>query len=132
MIFWEDWCQFQKRAALRHIIFCERLPSGIAGWRGGWIAHIGSEGTRSALLPAGPVPERWNVKLVFIETPDGQRLAGRARSASYIFLDLFHLTRAEILYLVNNKLLYGFRKNQNPHYVKEGDHLQEIAKWIGI
>ena len=49
----------------------ERPSSGIAGWRGGWIAHIGSEGTRPALLPAGPVPERWNVKLVFIETPDG-------------------------------------------------------------
>ena len=99
--------------------------------RGGWIAGIGSKGTRPALLPAGPVPERWNVKLVFIETPDGQRLAGRARSA-YIFFDLFHLTRAEILYLVNNELLYGFRENQNPHYVKKGDHLQEIAKWIGM
>ena len=96
-----------------------------------WLARIGSEGTRPALLPAGPVPERWNVKSVFIETPDGQRLAGRASSA-YIILDLFHLTRAEILYLVNNELLYGFRKNQNPHYVKEGDHLQVIAKWIGI
>jgi len=27
--------------------------------------------TPPALLPAGPVPERWNVKLVFIETPHG-------------------------------------------------------------
>jgi len=36
----------------------ERPPSGIAGWHGGWIAGIGSEGTRDALLPASPVPER--------------------------------------------------------------------------
>ena len=49
----------------------QRPSSGIAGWRGGWIARIGSEGTRPALLPAGPVPERLNVKLVLIETPDG-------------------------------------------------------------
>ena len=61
-------------------IFCERPSSGIAGWRGGWIAGIGSEGTRPAVLPAGPVPERWNVNSVFIETPNGQRLAGRAGS----------------------------------------------------
>jgi len=27
-----------------------------------------------------PVPERWNVKSLFIETPDGQRLAGRVGS----------------------------------------------------
>jgi len=40
----------------------------------GWIARIGSEATRTALLPAGPVPERSNVKSVFIETPDCQRL----------------------------------------------------------
>ena len=49
----------------------ERPSPGIAGWRGGWIARNGSEGTRPALLPAGPVPERWNVKLVFIETHYG-------------------------------------------------------------
>jgi len=36
----------------------ERPSSGIAGWRGGWIEGNGSEGTRPALLPAGPVPER--------------------------------------------------------------------------
>jgi len=36
----------------------ERPSSGIAGWRGGSIADIESEGTRPALLPAGPVPER--------------------------------------------------------------------------
>ena len=41
-----------------HIFFAERPSSGIAGWRGGLIAGIGSEGTRPALLPAGPVPER--------------------------------------------------------------------------
>jgi len=52
-------------------IFTERPSSGIARWRGGWIAGIGSEGTRPALLPAGPVPERWNVISVFIETPHG-------------------------------------------------------------
>ena len=40
------------------IYFSERPSSGIAGWRGGWIAGIGSEGTRPALLFAGPVPER--------------------------------------------------------------------------
>jgi hypothetical protein len=38
--------------------FGQRLPSGIAGWRDGWIAGIGSEGTRPALLLAGPVSER--------------------------------------------------------------------------
>jgi hypothetical protein len=48
--------------------FAKRPSSGIAGWRGGWIALIGSEGTlAAALLPAGTVPERWNVKMVFIE-----------------------------------------------------------------
>jgi len=52
-------------------IFPERPSLGIAGWRGGWIAGNGSEGTRPAPLPAGPVPEWWNVKSVFIETPDG-------------------------------------------------------------
>jgi len=36
----------------------ERSSSDIAGWRGGWIERIGSEGTRPAPLPAGPVPER--------------------------------------------------------------------------
>jgi len=50
--------------------FGERSPSAIAGWRGGWIERVGSEGTRLALLPAGPVPERWNVESVFIETTD--------------------------------------------------------------
>ena len=62
---------FQNGLSMEPYIFSERPSSGIAGWRGGWIAEIGSEGTRPALLPAGPVPERWNVKLVFIETPDG-------------------------------------------------------------
>ena len=52
-------------------LIAERPPSGIAGWRGGWIAGNGSEGTRPAPLPAGPVPERLNVKSVFIETPHG-------------------------------------------------------------
>jgi len=36
---------------------------------------MGSEGTRPALLPAGPVPERWNVKSVFIETPHGPAIS---------------------------------------------------------
>jgi len=39
-------------------ILRERPPSGIAGWRKGWIAGIGREGTRDALPPASPVPER--------------------------------------------------------------------------
>jgi hypothetical protein len=69
-----------------NISVAQRPSSGIAGWHGGWIAHIGSEGARPALLPAGPVPERWNGKWVFIETPDGQRLAGRARSIILYFL----------------------------------------------
>jgi len=42
----------------------QRPPSGIAGWRGGWIANSGSEGTRPALLPAGPVPERRTTEAV--------------------------------------------------------------------
>ena len=67
-----------------HIFFVERPSSGIAGWRKGWIADIRSEGTRPAPLPAGPVPERWNVKSVFIETPHGQRLTGRACSAVFL------------------------------------------------
>ena len=65
----------------------ERPSSGIAGWRGGWIAGIWSEGTRPAHLPAGPVPERWNVKLVLIETPNGQRLTGRVCWAIYFTTD---------------------------------------------
>ena len=36
----------------------ERPPSGIAGWQKGLIVENGSEGTRDALLPASPVPER--------------------------------------------------------------------------
>jgi hypothetical protein len=40
------------------IFFGERRPSGIAGWRKWFIANGGSEGTRDALLPASPVPER--------------------------------------------------------------------------
>ena len=35
------------------------------------MAGVGSEDSRPALLPVGLVPERWNVKLVFIETPHG-------------------------------------------------------------
>ena len=38
--------------------FCERPPSGIAGRRWEMNAPKGSEGTRDALLPASPVPER--------------------------------------------------------------------------
>ena len=53
------------------LFFRERPPSAIAGRRGGRIAQVESEGTRPALLPAGPVPERWNVKSVIIETTDG-------------------------------------------------------------
>ena len=56
----------------------QRPPSAIAGWRGEWIAPNGSEGTRPALLPAGPVPERWNTGFAFIETLDGQQVTGRA------------------------------------------------------
>lgn len=61
----------------------QRPSSGIAGWRGGWIALIGSEGTRPALLPAGPVPERWNVKSVFIETTDGPAIRCAALFAGF-------------------------------------------------
>jgi len=60
-----------KMGSRRGYIFCERPAAGIAGWRGGWIECIASEGTRPALLPAGPVPERWGVKAAFIETPHG-------------------------------------------------------------
>jgi hypothetical protein len=55
-------------------IFGERPPSAIAGREGGWIGRVESEGTRPALLPAGPVPERWNVGLVFIETTYGRAI----------------------------------------------------------
>ena len=36
----------------------QRPPSGIAGWRKGWIANTGSEGTWDALMAASSVPER--------------------------------------------------------------------------
>ena len=49
-----------------------------------WIERIGSEGTRPALLPAGPVPERWNVKSVFIETADGESLGGLSCSHDFL------------------------------------------------
>jgi len=70
------------------MVSAQRSSSGIAGWRGWWIERIGSEGTRPALLPAGPVPERWKVKLVFIETPHDQRLTARACSHIYLFCTL--------------------------------------------
>ena len=35
------------------------------------IARVESEGTRPALPPAGPVPERWNVGSALIETTHG-------------------------------------------------------------
>jgi hypothetical protein len=70
-IFLGGGCRVQGRQCAKSYISGERPSSGIAGWRGAWIERIGSEGTRPALLPAGPVPERWNVKVVFIETPDG-------------------------------------------------------------
>jgi hypothetical protein len=50
-------------------IVAERRPSGIAGWRGGFIAQIGSEGTRDALLFASPVPER-RITVEFERTTD--------------------------------------------------------------
>ena len=56
---------------MRIVFSAERPPSAIAGRRGGGIGRVGSEGTRPALLPAGPVPERRNVRSVFIETTDG-------------------------------------------------------------
>jgi len=43
-------------------------------------APNGSEGTRDALPPASPVPERSNVKPAPLESENGQRLAGRACS----------------------------------------------------
>jgi len=67
------------------LFFCERPSSGIAGWRGGWIERNGSEGTRPAFLPAGLVPERWNVKLVFIETPDGPAINWTSLFAIFVF-----------------------------------------------
>ena len=54
-----------------HIFSAERPPSAIAGRRDRWIERGGSEGTWPALLPAGPVPERRNVRSVLIETTDG-------------------------------------------------------------
>ena len=57
-------------------IFLGNVPRQVSlAWRGGWIARMGSEGTRPAPLPAGPVPERWHVKSVFIETPDGPAIS---------------------------------------------------------
>ena len=76
------------RLRVKRIFFCESPSSGIAGWRGGWIERIGSEGARFALLPAGPVPERWNGGSVLIEPPKGQRLIGRDR----IFFAFYVLT----------------------------------------
>ena len=70
-------------------IFSERLSSGIAGWRGGWVERIGSEGARPALLPAGPVPERWNVKLVFIETPHGPAINWTSSLGLFLFFQAF-------------------------------------------
>jgi len=71
---------------LQGYIFSERPSSGIAGWRGGWIAMGGSEGARPALLPAGPVPERWNVKSAFIETPHGPAI-----NCTSLFAFILHL-----------------------------------------
>ena len=61
-------------AVVVHIV-AQRLPSAIAGGRGGWIAVVESEGTRPALLFAGPVPERWNVKAALLGTPYGPAIS---------------------------------------------------------
>ena len=58
-----------------HIYLSQRPPSDIDGWQNWWIARTGSEGTRDAVLRASPVPERLNVKWVFIETPDGPAIS---------------------------------------------------------
>ena len=68
----------------RFMILLQRPSSGIAGWLGGRIARIGSEGTRPALLSAGPVPERWNVGLVFIETPHGPAISWTSPFGQYL------------------------------------------------
>jgi hypothetical protein len=47
------------------------------------MARVESEGIRPALLPAGPVPERWNVKSVFIETADGPAIRCAALFAGF-------------------------------------------------
>jgi hypothetical protein len=63
-------------------IFLANVPRQVSLADGaGGPQSSGAKALGLLLLPAGPVPERWNVGSVFIETPDGQRLAGRARSA---------------------------------------------------
>ena len=78
-----------KIFACESYFVAERPSSGIAGWCGGWIAKAGSEGTRSALLPAGPVPERWHVGLMFIETPHGPAISCTSLFGLFVFLVVF-------------------------------------------
>jgi hypothetical protein len=51
---------------LAESIYFWRTSAVTCHWRRRvWNARMDSEGTRPALLPAGPVPERWNVKQAF-------------------------------------------------------------------
>jgi hypothetical protein len=76
--------RFQNGQSPEAYIFGERPSSGIAGWRGGWIARNGSEGIWPAFLSAGPVPERWHVRLAFIETPHGPAINWTSLLAIFI------------------------------------------------
>jgi hypothetical protein len=67
-------------------ILRERRPSGIAGWRKWFIARIWSEGTRDALLPASPVPERRVT--VEIERTTGRPAISCTALFGFIFLEL--------------------------------------------
>ena len=82
--------QIIKTIAIRPEIGCiifiaERQSHPRLPGTGAWIERTGSEGTRPALLPAGPVPERWNVKSVFIETPDGPAINWTSLLAILLF-----------------------------------------------
>ena len=59
-------------------------------------APNGSEGTRDALLPASPVPERSNVKSTPLESENGQRLAERVCSHNWIGIPSGVMVREEI------------------------------------
>jgi len=66
------------------IFFCERPPSGsLSGGEGG-SQGMGAKALGMLCCQHPPVPERWNVGFVFIETPHGPAI--NWTSLSHIFL----------------------------------------------
>ena len=115
------------------VFFSQRPSSGIAGWRGVWTAGIGSEGARPALLFAGPVPERWNVGLVFIETPHGPAINCTSSLALFVCGIVRGFRQACFLILENKKVSLLIPKWIRFHFFDASvKHVQISEEWRHI